>query len=75
MYTDRKGRTGNRKISNPAASAHKDVSSWKPFPTTNYAKILVFYGPLKDPELSHENLLCEYVFEQVDTAPTFTGDE
>lgn len=38
--------------------------------------MLVSYGPLKDFELSHENLLCEYnFFEQVDTAPTFTGDE
>ncbi len=75
MYTDHKGRTGNRIISNTAASAHRDVSSWKPFPATNYAEILVFYGPSKDFELSHENLLCEYNFEQVDIAPTSTGDE
>lgn len=73
MYTDHKGRTGKRIISNTAASAHRDVSSW--FPATNYAEILVLYGPLKDLELSHENLLCEYIFEQVDIAPTFTGDE
>ncbi len=75
MCTDRKGKTGNRKISNTAASAHRDVSSWETFPATNYAEILVFYGPLKDSELSHANLLCEYIFAQVDTAPTFTGDE
>lgn len=75
MYTDHKGRTGKRIISNTVASAHRDVSSLKPFPTANYAKILVFYGPLKDFELSHENLLCEFGLEQVDIAPTFTSDE
>ena len=77
MYTYYKGRAGNRIISNTDAdaSAHRDVSSWKQFPATNYAEILMFYGPLKDFELSHENLFCEYSFEQVDIAPTFTGDE
>lgn len=75
MHTDFKGRAGNRIISNTDASAHRDVSSWKPFPASNYAEILVFLGPWKDFELLHDNLLCEYSFEQVDIAPTFTGDE
>lgn len=75
MYTDHKGRTGNRTISNTDASAHRDVSSWEQFSENNYAEILLLYGPFKDFELSSENLLCEYSFDQVDIAPTFTGDE
>lgn len=65
MYTYYKGRTGNRIISNTDADAsvHRDVSSWKQFPATNYEEILVFHGQLKDFELSHENLLCEYSVE------------
>lgn len=69
MCRDRKGRTGNRIISNTAASAQRAFSSWKPFPQTNYAEKFVFYRPLKDFELSYENLLREYSFEQVDIAP------
>lgn len=55
MYTHHKGRTGNQIISN--TSAHRHVSSWKAFSVANYAEILLFYGALKDFELSHENLL------------------
>lgn len=73
MCTDHKGKTGKLLISNTAASAHRDVSPWKPFPANNYAEILVLNGALRDFQLSHANLLREYTLEQVDNSPNLHG--
>ncbi|KAG7501639.1 hypothetical protein JOB18_003988 [Solea senegalensis] len=75
MYTDHKGRNGNRLVSSTVSRAHGAVSPWMHRPASNYAAVLALNGSLRDLELSHENLLGENSFEQVDEATAFARDE
>lgn len=55
VYTHHSGGNGKRLIS--ASSAHRGVSSWKPFPQSNYAETLVFNGALRDGGTFHGELI------------------